>query len=266
MNNINWVIVNYPPGSGGKFISNCLMQYDSIPFWGGNMTKEQRIEYFCNLLPDNCNDSWVRNDMIQPWGLNFFSRIEQRNNNISTRVFYDLLQQHASDYLNETIARGAFVLDYWHKTDLPIFWRGEFTINIVIDDLELYKRLLFTKPYTFNAKTKTITSLLDLPLKGKLTKANNKNVKLFNNQHKFDNIDIDQFFDNVIKDKLWFKDRMVNRNLPNTIYLSELFDFDKLYGFLCKFNARFNEQLPKNNIRKLHTVWLQKTTLFLSNL
>jgi hypothetical protein len=85
-----WLIVSFSPGAGGKFLSNCFMQYDKIAHWHGIMPKMDRVNYFLNSLPDNNNDSWIKKEMTPSWGLNFFSRLYPRNNNMQPIIFMNV--------------------------------------------------------------------------------------------------------------------------------------------------------------------------------
>jgi hypothetical protein len=260
-----WLIVSFSPGSGGKFLSNCLMQYDKIAHWHGIMPKMDRVNYFLNSLPDNNNDSWIKKEMTPSWGLNFFSRLYPRNNNMQPPEFNQNVAKHATDYFHECWNNNDIILDYWHKSALPDFWKEATEASIIIDDFDLYKKLLFSKPYTF--KDNIVKSLCDNPDAHSTSSTGNENAKLFNNKWIFNDIDnIDTFFNEEIEDKCWFDKRMQLTPNDYSINLTDLFDYDLLCAYLERFEDLVGEKLPRENIKQMHTAWLSKTNKFLSNL
>ena len=266
-NNKQWLIVDYSPGAGGKFLLNCFMQYDKVAHWHGKMSKEDRVYAYLSTIPMSNSSSWIKNEMTSPWGLDFFSRAHPRNNNISNDGFNQLVLEHATDYFHTCWNDGNIIPDYWQKASLPGFWSNAIEASILIDDFDLYKRLLFSKPYTYTKEDCVVKSLTDNPNDHSTSISGNKNAKRFNNQWVFNDVDnIDDFFETELKDKCWFIDRLSKPQSQTSINLSDMFDTNKLCVYLESFEDTFGETLPKNNIIKMHTPWLIKTDEFLSNL
>jgi hypothetical protein len=260
-----WLIVSYSPGAGGKFLTNCLMQYDKIAHWHGIMSKTDRVNYYLNSLPDVNSNSWIKKEMTSSWGLNFFSRVRERNNNMQPLEFNQNVSQHATDYFHTCWNNNNIILDYWHKSTLPDFWKEATEARIILNDFDLYKKLLFSKPYTFNDNT--VKSLCDNPIAHSTSVTGNQNAKLFNNKWIFNEVnDIDTFFEEELRDKCWFKGMMDLAANDYSINLTDLFDFELLCAYLERFEDLVGEKLPKDNIKQMHTAWLYKTNKFLSNL
>lgn len=260
-----WLIVSYSPGAGGKFLTNCFMQFDKIASWNGIISKTDRVNYFLNSLPDDNSDSWIKEEMTSPWGLNFFSRMHPRNNNMQPLEFNQNVSQHATDYFHECWNNNNIILDYWQKSKLPAFWKEATEASIIIDDFDLYKKLLFSKPYTF--KDNIVKSLCDNPDAHSTSVTGNQNAKLFANKWIFNEVNnTDTFFEEELRNKCWFKGRMELSPNEHSINLTDLFDYELLCAYLERFEDLVGEKLPRENIKQMHTAWLSKTNKFLSNL
>lgn len=255
-----WLIFNYINGAGGKFLTNCFFQFDKVANWyDTNLTKQQRAEVYLQSLTLN-NNIWLATEPDQPWGLTFFSRTYPRGQNCDIESWNRQVDQHTTEYFKNCWGDQKIIADFWHKASRPTFWSKSTWITIKVDDWELYKSLLFTKVYDYNKHNKTMINQMENPTLG--SDSNKKYKSQFQNQWYWENItDIDSFIKDEIFQKPWYQSWQghVDYDNNNTVNLTTLFDLDKLWKFLVKYEPMFNDSLDFNIIKSLHQAWVQAT-------
>jgi len=254
-----WLIFNFINGAGGKFLANCFFQFDQVANWyQDGLSKKQRAEKYIQLL-DVPNDNWLFKEPDQPWGLTFFSRTYPRGRHMDIEEWNRCFENCSTEYFKNCWDNNKIIVDYYHQGIRPTFWSKARWITIQVDDVELYKSLLFTKVYNYNKHTKTMVNQMEDPNFG--TTSNRFFKKKFQNAWHWENIhDIDQFMIEEIKTKPWHQSWQ-NIVYPNQdiINLSDLFDFEKLKQFLSKYQTVFNEQLDFENIKQMQESWVSQT-------
>lgn len=258
-NNNRWIIFNYINGAGGKFLANCFFQFDSIANWySTKLSKNQRADFYIKKLENiSINDSWVMQEPHQPWGIDFFSRTYDRGHEINIQEWNQQIDNRSTPYFKECWSKNLIISDFWHKAERPNFWSNAHWITIEVDDFDLYKTLLFTKIYDYDKINKTVISRIDYPVSKTYSEQ-------YQNQWKWDNIDdLDGFIEKYVSAKPWYRNWKFNsnHNKNNSIKLSELFDVEKLWKFLIKYESVFNDTLDFNIIKSIHTTWVKQTEL-----
>jgi len=250
-----WMILNYPAGSGGKFIGNCLFLFDSVAHWHGITGADQTVEYFKQTILGN-SESWLSRELNNRWDITFFSRCYPRNNNLTTDEFNQLVGAHASEYFFTCWDNKSIIVDFWCKPKFPAFWNNTQSVTIVLDDIEIYKKLALSKLYKI--KDGTIISLLDTPTEI-ATEENKKNASIFNNQYKFPLSDLDTFFDQYVKPKPWLEPWIGFEGDPDkfNIKISELVSREKFVEKFSYFEDLFKQSIPHNHVRNMHDIWSQ---------
>lgn len=250
-----WMILNYPAGSGGKFIGNCLFLFDSVAHWHNIQGADQTVEYFRQTILRK-EESWLTRELNDRWDITFFSRCYPRNNNLTTQEFNTLVDANASEYFFDCWQRDLTILDFWCKPKFPAFWQSANSVSIIIDDIEIYKKLALSKLYKI--KNDTIISLLDAPTEI-ATDENKKNAALFNNQYEFPLTDLDEFFDQHVKPKPWLEPWIGFTGNPDrfNIKISELVDCNKFIEKFQWFEDHFKQSIPRNYIITMHDIWSQ---------
>jgi hypothetical protein len=257
-NTDQWLIFNYPLGAGGKFLIACFFQFDKVAHWSGRQLDHlDSINWYLNSLPKP-GELWPNREIDTPWELPNISRAWPRGNDTTAEEFNSKITD-IETFWNKKLK----ILDFWHKTNRPLWWTNADFISIYVDDMDLYKKLMFSK--LFEIKNKTVICHAQRPDIGRPT--NQVQKKKFQNQWIWENVDsLDEFYNEHIQQMPWYQSWNFNQ-VPTGDYiaLSELFDNDLLYKFMCKFENRFNQQVSKDYINSLCNAWktvtLERITL-----
>lgn len=258
-NTNQWIILNYPVGAGGKFLVACLMQFDKNAHWSGkSMTLKETVKWYTDSLPTKANDIWSLGEIDTPWVIPA-SRQWSRGNNLSEHEFNSQLINTHNDYFNRVWREEKFIVDFWHKTDRPAWWTNANWINIVVDDMVLYKKLLLSKLFNYQPDKKIVVANDQMPNVG--SPASQLKKARFKNQWSWENIDdLDTFFEKEVTKLSWYTTWDFSSELPNNyILLTELFDVDKVYQFLLKYQDLFGQQVNYNYVVSIHTLWYNLT-------
>lgn len=249
-----WMILQYPAGAGGKFVGNCLFLFDKIAHWHGIKDQYTTVEYFKkNLL--NQDPLWTNRELNHRWNINFFSRCYTRNNDLRCVEFNQLVKEQASFYFQQCWNQQYTIVDCWHKPSLPDFWQKANSVTIVLDNLEIYKNLMFSKLYKIDKHKNKIISILDSPQVA--TEENKKNVEMFNNPYEFDLIDLDDFFETNVKQKPWLLpwfDKPLGAD-QFTIGISELVDCRTFIYKFQWFEDLYKQKIPTKYLEQMHNIW-----------
>lgn len=254
-NTDQWLIFKYPIGAGGKFLASCFFQFDKIAHWAQSpLTSTQTIDWYTKSLPASIHDPWPQKEIDTPWVLPF-SRAWPRGENLTEQEFNSYLDLSQNDYLKKSWADGKVIADFWHKDITPNWWTCANWITIAVDDMVLYKKLIFSKPFEYNAQEKTIVFQDQRPDLGR--QQNKAQKTQFKNQWLWENIsDPEQFYQEYIIHLPWYQTWNFTQ-VPTTNYitLTELFDVDKLITFMLQYQDMFNQHIDQNFIRAMHNTW-----------
>jgi len=258
-NTNQWLIFNYPIGSGGKFLVTCFLQFEKLAHWSGKqLTPNETIDWYQRSMPEE-TESWAAKEIDTVWQLPKISRAWPRGENIGSQEFSDSINDTIlQDYWNKNL----IIPDFWHKTKRPDWWTNAQWINIHIDDRELHKEMLFSKIFEF--QNNTVICHDQRPDIGRAI--NQEHKQIYQNQWIWENIDsVDEFCKNHLIDFPWYQSWNFD-SIPTNPYirLTELFDVDKVYKFMLQFEDNFKQRVSKEYITQLHKIWHKHTVLKLS--
>jgi len=261
-NNERWFIVRYARGSGGKFLLNCFTQYDKLSSWVEGHTKQQRIDSYVSTFPNDTNIPWVKDEIVSPYNLDFFSRTFSRGHNLSLYEFDKAVTTSANQKFFDDWNNNKIISEISLSQEIPNFWKYAKNITIKVDDIELYKSLLFSKPFYIEGNT--LTSTCDSPLGESKCTTHKKFAEKFDNEWFWENPDFDYIFDNYVVKQEWYKPVIeFNKQSDNFINLTDLFDVKKVFSFVDSYSDFFEEKIPYENIEKLHSQWIDITQKFI---
>jgi hypothetical protein len=252
-----WVIVKFPCGSGGKFLSNCLFLFDRVAHWH---QQQNTVNYFKQTMLNTQQPSWLKRELNHQWNLNFFSRSYQRNNDLSCKEFNQLVDEQASEYFRHCWSQGLDIVDHWAKPQLPAFWQSAKTVTIDIDDMASYEQLVMSKLYAVEGDS--IVSLLDTPASVS-TPDNVKYAKQYKNRWQFPLMDLHEFFETEVKLQPWLAP-WLNYSIPQeefVIKLSELLDQTKFINKFEYFEDLYKQRIPREQLIEMHNIWSQANEL-----
>lgn len=259
-NTNQWVVLNYPAGSGGKFLTTCFLQFEKFAHWAEKqLTLNETIQWYKDSLPIGVEEVWLAREIDTPWVIPA-SRAWPRGENLSENEFNLQLVNNNNQYFQESWNQGKYILDFWHKSTKPAWWSNAQWINIYVDDLGLYKNLLFTKLFEYNSIEKTVTSHNQRPTIGRAVNQLKKTI--FKNQWFWENVNSpEEFFELHIKQMSWYQSWNFDY-VPTTNYItiSELFDVDKVYNFLLQYEEQMNQRVNRHYVEQIHTMWYNSTT------
>jgi hypothetical protein len=257
-NTDQWLIFNYPLGAGGKFLIACFFQFNNVAHWSGRQLDHlDSINWYVNSLPKD-REVWPNREIDTPWALPDISRAWPRGHNTTEQEFSSKITG-IEPFWNRKLK----ILDFWHKTIRPVWWTNADFLSIYVDDVDLYKKLMFSK--LFELKNNTVICHDQRPDIGR--EANQIQKKKFQNQWIWKNVNsIDEFYTEHIQHLPWYQSWNFDQ-VPagDSIALSELFDSNLVYQFMLKFEERFNQTVSKNYINSIHQIW-KTTTLNKINL
>jgi len=256
-NTDRWTIIKYPPAAGGKFLACCFMLFDNVAHWSTkSKTQEETVNWYKTSLPSN-KEIWFKKEIDTPWVLPA-SRLWPRGSDLSESEFWKKFNDNVDPWFQYCYDQDKFIVDFWHKQKRPTWWPHALWVNIVVNDIDLYKDLLFSKVFYFDQETKTVTWLSQAPGLGRPATLLGKSI--FQNQWQWTDIESrDQFYNDVIVKIPGFDWDFSVVDLENHILLTELFDVDKLETFLLKFENVFDSRLDTDRFRELHQSWVSVT-------
>ena len=261
LNKDKWLILRYRPGSGGKFLSCCLLTINNVAHW------DQRVEYntlsFVDWVDTLWNDSniWFISEPMHEWNTTFFSRTFPRGNDLSLDDYNIQMNEHTTEYFNYVWKSNKLILDVYHRTDLPGWWQGSKNINLdARRNCPIHKKMLLAKLYPFNEQTNIGVSLMDKPLDYNTNNStqyeSNINAIKYCNQWEFGPFENkDQWYQQI-----WDNDFRINFPIGHVdFYLDQLFDFDQLNKFIATVASDLNSEYDKDNLQYIHNFWLDKS-------
>jgi len=251
-NTDQWLIFNYPLGAGGKFLISCFFQFDNVAHWSGQqLTQQESIDWYINSLPNN-SEVWPGKEIDAPWSLPGISRAWPRGNNTTQEQFNSKMTGIEPQW-----HKGLMIPDFWHKAIRPAWWTQAQFISIYVDDMDLYKKLIFSKLFEF--KNNTVICHDQRPDIGR--PVNQSHKKEFQNQWLWKNVNsADEFYNEYVQQLSWYQDWNFGQ-VPSGDYiaLSELFDSNSIYKFMLNFEGRFNQPVSKYYINSIHHAWKTAT-------
>jgi len=251
-NTDQWLIFNYPLGAGGKFLTACFFQFDNVAHWSGQQLNHQdSIDWYLQSLPED-TEVWPGREIDAPWALPNISRAWPRGVDTTEAEFNNQMTG-----IEQPWSQGLTIPDFWHKTQRPAWWTNAQFVNIHVDDMALYKRLIFSKLFEF--QDGTVICHDQRPDIGRAINQTHK--QQFQNQWLWENVaSPEEFYDQVICNLPWHQSWNFEQTPDNDyIALSELFDVDLVYNFMLKFGKQFDQPVSKEYIQAIHQPWKTAT-------
>jgi hypothetical protein len=247
-----WLIVQYRPGSGGKFLLCALQTIEAVAHWDPRVEHNEItfIEWVNQQWLHRGSDKWIAYEPLHIWDTTFFSRTYPRGNDIGLKEYQLAMDRCANPYLKEILLGNKLILDYNCKTELPIWWRDStiLTLDAPID-CPIYQNFLLNKIYPYDEKSKMGTIMLDKPLDDNRY----QNAKVYNNQYVFGPFNSAAEWYSHVRNT----DFRLNFNISNpTILTKDLLEYNLVEQYITQIANRLNSSFNENNLKYLHNYWL----------
>lgn len=263
-NTSQWTIFNYPSGAGGKVLATYFSQFNKMAHWSAQtMTPTESAEWYISSLP-NADELWPAKEIDTPWSLPGISKAWPRGANTTEEEFDQLVPTIKNEYFHHAWGQGLLMPDFWHKTKRPAWWTNAQWISIYVDDMDLYKKLLFSKIFEF--KNNAVIDIWQRPDIG--TPEEQERKHKFKNRWLWENVNsIDEYFETTISKFPWYTCWDFDQEpVGPYITVSELFDVDKVYSFMLQFEEQFEQKIDPDFVRSIHQAWVTASMIKINSL
>lgn len=254
LDNRRWLIVNSHPGTGNKFLCLCLLTIDQVAQWSPDVENSTTTfdQWVRQQWQSPSGTDWMSYEPMPPWDLTFFSRSKPRGDDFTIEQWSNHCHTHGSDYFKEIWNGKKYLVDFWHKPKIPIWWNQAqiIRLNGNIEKSSLYKKFLLSKILPWDSATGDGMVMGDNPN----IPHKNQNVGRFSNQYKFGPFEnSDQWLDWITK----VDDRFNWKFVQHDAVLEDLVDFDKLTKLIDGISQRINGDFDLCKLRCVYDVWMQ---------
>jgi hypothetical protein len=248
-----WVILQYRPGTGGKFLCAALLTIERIAHW------DSRVEHSDITFQDWVNEQWthtndfkwIAHEPLHQWDIRFFSRTWPRGENLSLEDFQTQMNA-SSDYFKEVWKSDKLVLDFLNKSHVPQWWRDSHISRLdARPGCEIHKKLLLSKIYPYDASTKVGMFMMDHPL----PENPSPNARVYKNPYEFGPFESqDDWYKHI-----WSTDFRLNFSMPKSdILLDDLLNFGYVNQFVKATAKKLNSTYNQPNLEYLWQHWIKK--------
>jgi hypothetical protein len=258
----NFLLVNFPQGAAGKFLSSILMASPSVAHF------DEQIET-CKT-PDLCLDyiqksftsdkkNWIKNEPNHgfAWNLTFISSKYPRGDDLSIEEFEQLCNIHGTAHFKKMVIENKKILLPWHKVNIPDFFVDADKICVILDQNSMtwFDRALWEKHYDYTGEK--------LVLKEHDPSQNPKLKKYFDqfNNPMYSYQPLGEFYkqniiDNPVKQLFNSVSKFDSRKNNVTIMLSEILTLDIFQSAIQNIENMFNLiPIDREFINKAHNHW-----------
>jgi hypothetical protein len=149
-----FLVVQYAPGSAGKFLLSLLMSSDSVshfdPTVSQNKTANSCVQYIRDHFTGNISD-WIKFEPnhVNAWNLHFISTKYPRGDDLTMQDFERLAQSEASEHFWNEVDSNKIIAMPWHKCNIPGFFQDSKLVAVMIDKKaeKWFHRALWEKLY-----------------------------------------------------------------------------------------------------------------------
>jgi len=254
LNPEKYLIVQYRPGSGGKFLCLALTTISKIAHWNP-LVECGKVKWhdYVQSLWTPCNKFlWLAHEPITSWDLTFFSRTMPRGIDLSLAEFNSLCKQHASDYFKKIWYSDKIILDFLNKEQIPIWWKDSRFVRLDVDThSKNYQKRLLDKLYTWDDENKIGSCMMDKPM----PEQKYQNSVLFNNKWQYGPFENSDDWLNWVLEN----DTRINFKMPDAdIWMDDLLEFDKVLNLIKSVSTNLKSDFDVEALKFLHDYWKTK--------
>lgn len=249
-----WLVVNYRPGTGGKFLCLALTTIEKIAHWDARVELQLLPwqDYIQSLWNPTDKELWLAKEPITEWDLTFFSRTMPRGNNLSLAEFDRLCEIHGSQYFRRIWNSDKIILDFLHKSTIPLWWTQSKIVKLDADIADqTYKKRLLKKLYIWNRETCMGHTMMDKPM----PEQRYQNAMFYKNEWRHGPFSSEEEWINWAIEH----DARINFNMQDPdLMMQDLLCFRKVYTFVKKIADSVESTVDYTKLKMLHEYWLTR--------
>jgi hypothetical protein len=251
-----WLILQYRPGAGGKFLSAALMTINGIAHWDP-MVENKKISYqqWVNEQWQHRQEhKWIAHEPLHIWNTRFFSRTFPRGEDINIDT-YNKSMSSASDYFKEVWGSGKLILDFINKENIPEWWQKSKIIKLdARTNCPMHRQLLLSKIYPYDPITGNGMIMMDHPL----PENPSPNARVYNNQYEFGPFGSeDEWYEYI-----WKTDFRLNYEIDSPdILLNDLLSWESLSKFITQVATDLSTSVNYKDLRYVFDYWISRNHL-----
>lgn len=247
-----WLILQYRPGAGGKFLCAALMTIDCVAHWDPRV-EHQEITYkqWASEQWKNISDNnWIAREPLHIWDTRFFSRTFPRGEDLTIDHYNQLIHKTASEYFKEVWATDKIVLDFINKSNIPVWWENSHIVRLDSKiNCPIHRQMLLSKIYPYDPVTGIGMFMMDHPL----PENPSPNARVYKNQFEFGKFNNQDEWYRYI----WEKDFRLNFTMPNEdLLLNDLLNFDSLNQIIQKISRDLNSKHNQSDLKYIWDIWM----------
>lgn len=154
INNPEFLMVQYAPGSAGKFLASLLMCSPSLAHFNPKVetdkTDERCIDYIRSRFSPDIS-KWISKEPnhADAWNLHFISSKYPRGDDLTIEQIVKHSETDATEHFCNSVNQNKLIPSIWHKPNIPAFLKNSKLVTIIIDPLSLkwYHRAVWHKLY-----------------------------------------------------------------------------------------------------------------------
>lgn len=259
----NFLVVQYAPGAGGKFLSSLLMSSDSVAHYDPDIQADKTVDSCVRYIRDHFSNNfntWIGKEPNHgsAWNLHFISSKFSRGDELTVNDLCVLAEKDATDHFCKSVNNGLIIPTVTHKHYESNIFRHSNFVTIINDKQseKWYNRALWNKMYGFK-DGKIYLKANDPTLNPAMSK--------YFEQFKTPMFSDDSFFNFVKREvisnpyKLKFLDKNNFTYSPNRLFimLSDLLNIDTCATSVNKVCTELGlNPISKELIIKGHSHWL----------
>jgi len=270
---LNFVIVRFTHGAGGKFISSVLQTSDDISHWSATVQQSKKTPEFEELVREYTKRSFPINpkyhmlsEPIAPYNTDLYSSSYPRGNEVTLHEFLTHAREVNDTSLLSLIDSKQKCNLIFNKPNVPRFAEGADVVTVLVDDKdqEWLRQTLWNKHFYVDDENGSIYYIQDTP-----NLCSFKSLPMilkFKNKYKFNIAEKDELYEKYIINNHtneWYKnyknfeefDRKMKLN-NYFINLSDLFDTKRFVNCMSEIFEHyglsgFNPLL----VSQMHVIW-----------
>jgi hypothetical protein len=258
-----FLMVQFAPGSAGKFLSSLLMSSDSLSHFDSTVENNKSVNTCVDYIKSHFTTDlghWILTepDHVMAWNLHFVSSKYTRGDDLTKEEFLNLANQHATDHFCNSVNANKIIPSVWHKTNTTDFLQDARFVTIIVDPpaVKWYHRAIWHKAYgTKNGKIHLKANDPEL----------HPTMKAYYEKFKNPIYSDDSYYtfvkNNIInsefKTRFQTTDSFTNHDQHTFVNLSELLDIESCVKIIDRVCTKCNlNPVPVEIIKQGHTHWM----------